>query len=419
MKRFSLCIALLAAAFALPAHGMTFPLNTIRFYDLRYWTYNPDVKFDCGTYFFDYYHFGARNPQGQKVNPLQVWTPQQNSLAMLKGFKSDTEIGQLASKLNQVNDNGTRGHWTVTGDLNIKEAGIGLRWHLPHGVLISAYLPVFDMQLSNVAWTNLSQKEIMPDYLLAQYLTDDFFANVRELGGLDLNTGWHRKGVGDLLVLLQWMRNFEQRNKPALHNVLLNVRLGSVFPTGKRASVEDLFSIPFGYDGAFGLAFGGGLELRWYNYLAGGIDTDFRYLFPATGNRRIMTDPTQTDLLMLATSESRIDQGFVQRFNLYTGIHDFLPKFYFDLGYQYQKQGESRITLFNDAIEDFYVSSYANAAQSLQEWTLHQIWISLKYTYDRGPGALSPTFMFMWANTFKAHQGLTNRQAGLSLSFSF
>lgn len=401
--------------------GMSYPISTIRFYDLRYWNYNDTNScVDIGSYFVDYYNIQGTNVCAEKCNVMQVWSPDQNVLSMVKGFRSSTIQGQMAGQLNQAADDGRRGHLIPTGKLKMSEWGLGTRIKLPHDLVLGAYIPFYNIKLDEINWVNLTRDVTFSDYLVRNLITNDLGRNVALLGnGLQATTPWHRMGFGDLTLLLHWIKNFPQP-KPILNNVLLNIRLGGSFPTGKKSPLCDIMAIPFGYDGAFGLSFGGNVELTWKKYFVGAIDADFRYFFPATNIRRIQTDPTQNDLFLLATTKARYDQGFLERINIYGGIRNFFSGLMFDFGYQYLMQGESYMTVFNDSITQFYVNEYANTAQKLQEWSLHQFWTVLRYSYQpRSEQGFAPTVSFIWNKNFKGRQAILTHQAGLSVSLSY
>src|SRR5207247_2602624 len=108
-------------------------------------------------------------------------------------------------------------------------------------------------------------------------LTNNLATNVFRLGS-DLNiNSWTRTGIGDLSAVLYWSHDFPQQ-KPLLKNVRTNVRVGPTFPTGKKTNPDQILSIPFGNDGAFGIVFGAGLDARMGRHLTVGVDVEFLQL---------------------------------------------------------------------------------------------------------------------------------------------
>ena len=116
------------------------------------------------------------------------------------------------------------------------------------------------MTLKNVQWVNKTLNVSAGDQSVRQNLTNDFFANVATLGdGLYLGD-WSRTGIGDLVLMMDWVQDFYQY-KPLLKNTRVNWRIGFNFPTGLREDEDKVFARPFGFDGALGLIFGFGWAL--------------------------------------------------------------------------------------------------------------------------------------------------------------
>ena len=60
------------------------------------------------------------------------------------------------------------------------------------------------------------------------------------IGGLDISS-WSKTGIGDLSLMVEWLRDFPQP-KPLLKNVRLNLRGGISIPTGVKKD-EDKFNL--------------------------------------------------------------------------------------------------------------------------------------------------------------------------------
>ena len=319
-------------------------------------------------------HAKGFNEARKRVDVLRIWDDNQNSLAMLKGFPATSEIGQLLTQINATDD-GVRGHFDVCSSLSVNpSAAFGLRVFFLEDWSIDFYLPVFRMSLNNVKWTNLTKDVNAQDARVREFLTDDFFANVKRLGdGLELQD-WTRSGVGDLTMMVQWFRDFKQE-KPLLKNVRVNWRFGVSFPTGEKRDEDKVFALPFGNDGSFALPFGLGLDLTLGKNAKAGVDIELLQIFGNVRNRRFKTDPDQTELLLLKKCEAHKDYGLTQRFNLYTQLYKLFGGFSLKLGYQFLKHGEDELSLkTND-----FSSEVANEATSLEEWTSHYGVINANY----------------------------------------
>lgn len=317
------------------------------------------------------------NEDSCRVNILRMYECEQNALAMLKGFDENSPIGQLSIQLN-ANDDGVRGHFIPTGCFKMRFGGAcGITSHITPHFALSVYLPFFSMALEDVVWCDRTRMITEDDIRVKQYLTNDFIAQVRTLGdGLDISS-WRRSGVGDMVALLHWHTLYPQY-RPLLKSVQLNGRVGLNIPTGKRKDEDKIMALPFGYDGAVGIFFGGGLDVLMGRYFKLGFDVELLHLFGNTRERRIKTDPTQTELLLLQKTCAYKDFGLTQRFNLYFQFYHFFKGASLVVGYQYFKHGDDSLSLSTQ----LFSSEIANTAKTLEEWTMHHIVLNAYYNFS-------------------------------------
>ena len=324
--------------------------------------YSADYRFQLTSFAETGFHNAhGYDEDGDRVNPLQIWQPEQNALTMLKGFDSNSEIGKLLTQL-RAPDDGTRGHFRVDGDLELDFAfALAARFFFKKTWSFSVYFPVYRYELKNVMFEDQTQNVTDEDRRVRQLLTNNFAENVKRLGnGLELQN-WKRTGPGDLTLLLEWFRDFYQ-NKPFLKNARINWRAGVSIPSGFRRDEDKLFAIPFGNDGAFAIPFGVGLDLTLGTYFKLGLDVQLTHIFGSTRTRRIKTSEDQTELLLLKKVQTHKDFGLTQRFNLYFQFYKFLKGLSFKVGYQFKKHGDDELSLKTNV----FSSEIANSAQSLE-----------------------------------------------------
>lgn len=318
------------------------------------------------------------NACGGRVNPLQIWNSDQDALKMLEGFDAATDKGLLAIQLRAdgANDDGVRGHFTVTGDLYTDSFAVTSHYNFLDTWFLTAYLPIYNMTLENVKWINQTKDVSSGDQSVRENLTNNFFKNVAALGdGLYLGS-WSRTGIGDLVLMMDWVQDFHQY-KPLLKNTRVNWRIGLNLPTGLREDEDKIFARPFGFDGAFGLIFGFGLELTYGCYVKLGGDVELTQLFGNTRCRRIKTNPEQTDLLLLAKAQVYRNYGLIQRFNLWGQLFN-MGGFGLKVGYQYLKRGEDSFAMR----APLYSSNIANTASFLEDWTVHNAIVDATYDFS-------------------------------------
>lgn len=341
----------------------------------------PDQYICKGFQFNTYTEFGVDhatgyNLRGNPVNALQLWSDRQDALAMLSGFPIDSAIGQKNIEIDAF-DNGTRGNFCVTGNLNLDWAfALSSRYYFRENLCLSFYLPFYSMQLRNVQWKDLTQEVTAEDIRVKEELTDDIFNTVFALGnGLYLKD-WKRQGPGDLTMFLEFFNQFPQK-RPMLKNVGVHGRVGLNFPTGKKQNEDLVLAVPFGYDGAAGIFGGAGIDILIADVIECGVDVELLHLFGNTLPRRIKTDINQTELLLLAKVCAYKDYGLVQRFNLYAQILNLFGPVSFKLGYQFFKQNDSQLSFSSCT----YSVPIANSALSLTEWTMHHIYTIATYDF--------------------------------------
>ncbi len=235
---------------------------------------------------------------------------------------------------------------------------------------------MYKMGLHDVCWRDLTVDVTDQDLIVKERLTDNFVCNVKELGcGLDI-LGWDRTGLGDLVLMLEWMKAFPQ-GKPLLKNVDIDGRVALSLPTGLKRDENKILAIPYGNDGSVGVIFAGGLRVTLVDALRAGFDIELTHFFDNTRLRRIKTNRFQTDLLFLQKAEAHIDWGLTQQFNLYIDFIKIVRALSLKVDYQFIRHGEDEISLFGNC----YSNLVANMAESLQSYTMHNIIASLNYDF--------------------------------------
>lgn len=414
-------IVLLLLIISWPIYPKFFGINFFRPWDP---TLRPERWPDAPWQITSYLERGLKstgfNPDNDKVNVMQIWTPTQDAIAMLKGFGPNSPETQfLENNLPNVQDNGIRGNFSVTGDfhLNASAAIIG-RYNFCGDVVIGLYLPFYAMKLNNVAFADLtpSDSNNPQDILVKERLMDNFSQLVQQLDpSLNLR-GWSRAGVGDLVATAEWLKYFPQ-NKPYLKNVGVNARIGLTFPTGKRQEIDDILSIPFGFDGSFGLFGDAAIMVNWFNRINAGINFEFIYLFGQTKLERIKTDPMQTDFLFLAKAPAHTEYGFTQFYDLFLQARLFRG-FSAGFAYQFWKHSEDKLVLATNA----FSNNIANTAENLQEWTIHQIIFNAWYdcSWDVPDYSwIKPQVQFFYKMPFNGKRAILVHTIGFGITLSF
>lgn len=310
------------------------------------------------------------------ANALRIWQPEQDALAMLNGFDPLSAIGMKRIQVDATDD-GVRGFFIPSGKLALRWAttlSTNLRFY--DDWTLRFYAPFYATELSDVCWVDQTLSNNPEDLRVKEYLTNDFFAQVKQLGDLDLGP-WKRAGLGDMTLSLEWDHHFPQA-KPFLKNVHLNFRGALTIPTGKREDIDKIEAFAFGNDGAWGISCALGLDLFLSKYLRAGLDVQLMHIFGNTTMRRIKTDVNQTDLLLLEKCMVYKDFGLDQQFSMYVeacSCYNVSAR----VAYQFFKHGEDTYSLVGNAFSNPII----NTAERLQDFTIHHIITTLSYAYDK------------------------------------
>lgn len=393
------------------------PTNFLRDFDTNFWPFSPSIKrFQWTTIGAAGFCEQGRNSAGNVVNVAQTWNAQQDALAMLKGFAPGTPQYELAQVLNVNDDNGTRGHFVVTGKYNMMLSFVNvLHVNLPQGFFIDASIPFYATRLHHVDWVDLTPDVTLEDRLTKTLLTNNIYQVTETLGdGLNI-TGWEKSGFGDTALFAGWFGRFLQE-KDWIKEVLVSVRIGVTFPTGVKADQNVIMPLAFGNDGAFGLPFGAGLDVRFRQWCWVGGHLTFMHIFDHTRDYRVATNAAQTSFLYLQKAQARCEYGFVQIANLYIE-----PRLYHGISFRaaYEHLKQSRNALY--MMSNNYSTPAANTTANLAEWTVHQLLFQLKWdsTWQKPDCGFCPQVSLFAIVPFNGRSSIQTNMVGVSANLSF
>lgn len=352
---------------------------------------------------------GNSNCFRKRADVLQLFEDQQDALAALKGRAPEDYLSQVGQLFNLNDDDGTHGLFIPCGNLKATNVLFSAWWSWSPDWAFSFHLPVTFMKLEDVCWVP------GPLSTLSTF-ESDLGVNVLDAiqkSGTKCLSGWQRAGCGDLLAQLSWEHHFPQA-RPFLKNVLLYARLGVLFPTGKKQDDYLLLAPAFGNDAGVGLLTALNLDLNLGCHLHMGVDAEITTLF---GTRRfcaIKTDMAQTDLLLLSRACVLSDPGFIQHFTLYAGGVDFWRGLSLKLAYQYTKRQEDRLYLGSF----HWHPGVVNSAESLQEWTTHDLVGLVSYDFDAA-SHVQPTLSLLLKYGFNGSRAILFDTASLQFSVAF
>jgi hypothetical protein len=244
---------------------------------------------------------------------------------------------------------------------------------LTGGLKVSGYLPIRWLKISDLKYTNYSpEDDVWADGHAATFDLAKTF--VKTAGDLDLGSSWSAGGLGDLVVMLDWVKCFKQ-DKEFLKKVIFWIHGGISAPTGKKKNEDIVLSMPLGNDGAWGFPVGLGLKVGLGSMLRVGADADFLFLLNETRVRRLKTDENQTEMFLFNKGRATLEHGLLWKFNVFMQGFHLVDGLSLKVNYQYTKHDEDKIALRDNNFSHDIV----NTAKSLKEWNSHNIIFMANY----------------------------------------
>jgi hypothetical protein len=277
-------------------------------------------------------------------------------------------------------DDGVAGHLRLHGKFEQIDVTPHVRYVLPlklfpGDLALSAYLPIRHAHVHGIDEHDLTKNVLDWDQEL-HTVTDDIKNFIKHYGNLSWND-WSATDLGDLVVLLEWGKDFPQK-KDDLKNVDLHAFIGVSCPTGREKDENKAFSLALSNnDGAWSMPMSIGIDLDFKQHIALGAEANFEVLFDHTRTRRLKTEIHQTEFLLLNTGRATKDHGLTWKFYLYLQAYRFWRGLSLKAAYEYTKHDSDHLTPKSDN----FSSSIINSAHSLGEWFRHEFIFTLNYDF--------------------------------------
>lgn len=327
----------------------------------------------------------ARNWDENLSNALQIYNPYESSIAMFLGAPEGSTVDKMGKALGisaaTATEDTSRGKFCVTGEYEELSTVVFAKYRLPiklDGTFeLAIYAPFKKVEWSDVCWADQTKNVLAEDKEFKEDVSSQLCQKAKELGCLDINAnGYSKTGMGDLVVMLNWNKGFKQ-DKEYLKKVYIHAGVGASIPTGEKKDHDQSLSVPFGYDGAWGIPANLGLDLDFINNIRAGVDLSFLGIFDTSGSYRMKTSRHQTDFLLLQKGDATLSQGPTWKFTLYGKAKKIIGGLSAMISYHFLKHDENRLS------PKSYCFDYeiVNTAQSLKEWNSQSFVIEAAYDF--------------------------------------
>jgi hypothetical protein len=305
------------------------------------------------------------------------------------------------------------GHLEYCGKFKLFETQLLLTQNFRHGLFTQIGLPIRHMSLSKVCSVDITPQTCpCPDVDTHTWQTFLSLYN-KILDRYDICAGgFDKTNIGDLSWLIGWGCNYQDMR--VLDYVDLDVKIGMIFPTGKKQNVDSAFDIPFGYNGHLGVGASYDVAVGVYNWLTFGGYGGAIVFADKTREIRMQTDSEQNGFIKLAKGCANIDKGTIWYAGAFGKLDHIAAGFSVLCGYTYCAQQKDLLLPENT---NFFDPSAANCDATLQGWDMHTIHLLADYDCASEEHNFSPRVGFFANITMGGEHIFRTHMAGGTFGF--
>lgn len=282
--------------------------------------------------------------------------------------------------------------FSICGNFSIFEADFSYIQNTYYGIFVQAYLPVRKLEIKDIKFVDLSptdntfpnKKTPIWQAFLQQF---DSILQRYELS----KESTDQTGTGDLTFFVGWTHNYQETK--LLDFVDITLRLGVLAPTGKTRDEDEIFSLPLGYNGHWGIPFVADAAIGFYDWLTLGAHLQTMFFAKRTAEVRMKTGPQQRGLIKLAKGLAEIDKGAVWNAGGYVKADHFASGLSITLGYSFASQNSDSLC---PCKPNEFDPNIVNSDEILQGWKMHTINLFVEYDFTEQDSRFGPRLAFLY-----------------------
>ena len=390
MKRMLLFIGLLTVFFH--NHGIDNP----HFYRANFFWGLPRYERPWLTS-FDFHLAGGhaktgRDAQGNKQPLLNTYGLQNmHVLGNSPGLDPANPIDEILINLAEVPvpTGSTFGNLEFTGQFNIIELVFNGLINIVNGFFFQAYLPFRHLRIKDTTtFIDRTPAELQNVPQWVAFL-DNFNGFLQRF---DFSTApINQNGIGDFTVLGGWARNYQDTEY--LDFIDVDARIGMLFPTGKRVNMDDVFDLPTGYNGFFGVPLKFNAAVGYWEWLTVGFHLGALFFLERTKEPRLKTVVDQAPYFLLFEDEVEVDRGTIWEVSSYAQVDRIYKGFSLLFGYCFTQKDDDCLqpedkTMFNPVI--------ANANPLRRSWQMHVLHFGFEWDFAKKISDIGPRIGFFY-----------------------
>lgn len=194
--------------------------------------------------------------------------------------------------------------------------------------------------------------------------------------GLRLNRCFNHTGIGDINLLAGWTYNNDETCY--IDFIDATIKFGALFPTGRTIDINNVFDLPQGYDGHWGLPLYFDASFGVYDWLTAGVHAGVIPFLSRTDIIRMKTAEEQNGFILLSKGKAKIDRGPLWNMGAFLKADHASDGFSLILSYRYDQQTKIKLTPCDLETFDKYI---VNTDSMLRSWEMHTIQIIAEYDF--------------------------------------
>lgn len=240
------------------------------------------------------------------------------------------------------------GYMNFAGEIRVRELSLGLKQNLYSGFFIELLAPLRQVQLNNIRHL-ICGAPVVNNVSLEDFMQNDFPTILQENGFVgQYDRNFHQTKFTELLVAVGW-QGYDDTSFNIIDAAAGSLQLGFIAPLGDKNNEDRLFSIPLGYNGAYGCFVRAKAEVAFWNVLMFGAQAGANILFPYHRDIRMRTNGDQSGWVALEKGRAKVDCGTIWDLVGYFKVQNVLPGFAVVVGYSYTEQENTDLNVEDDA----------------------------------------------------------------------
>lgn len=283
--------------------------------------------------------------------------------------------------INHSKTNDTFGQLEFDGKFRINNFNIDLRQNLVSNFYLEAHLPIRNLKLYNISYTD---KSPATGIFSQQYWAWKIFKNnlntiLSNHNLKEYNTSYSETGLGDASILLGWQDIETNIDNEHIKLISFGLKSGILFPTGKAEKTDQVFSIPTGYKKHWGIPLECQLDIGPYDWLTLTLNGGAIIFFDKTLTKRMQTHSKQQGLMKLAIGETKERKGSLWHLEFDIKFDHFASGLSALVGYSYNRKDKDHLTPSDNSLFDMATVNYD---LSLKAWDMNVLHFMIDYDFS-------------------------------------